>query len=65
MISIFGTKDNGQARVPSMEVNGDELRVNGGPTEVPPIEAQENKPQPDHQLQIYKLPKSKWFKWFA
>ncbi len=62
MISIFGNNDNGQARVPSIDVNGDELRVNGGPVEVPPIEMRGNEPQPNHPQQTsYKLPKSKWF----
>ena len=58
MISIFGNNQNGQARVPAMEVNGDELRVNGGPVDVPPIETQQpNQPQQTS----YKMPKSKWF----
>ena len=62
MISIFGNNDNGQARVPSMEVAGDELRVNGGPVDVPPIEVQGHEPAPTQSQQTnYKLPKSKWF----
>jgi hypothetical protein len=57
MISIFGNNQNGQARVPSMEVAGDELRVNGGPAEVPPIETQQpNQPQQTS----YKIPKKTW-----
>ncbi len=62
MISIFGEKENGQARVPSMQVNGDELRVDGGPVDVPPIEVQGHEPAPNQSQQTsYKLPKSKWF----
>ena len=61
MTSIFGNKDNGQARVPSIEVNGDELRVAGGPAEVPPIEVQGNEANHSLQQTSYKMPKSKWY----
>jgi len=60
VISIFGNNDNGQARVPAMEVNGDELRVNGGPVDVPPIDATGDQPNQPQQTS-YKMPKSKWF----
>ena len=43
------SKDNGQVRVPSIEVRGDELRVED--------------PNPDRQPEDkqYRLPKTKWF----
>lgn len=43
-------KDNGQVRVPSIEVQGDELRVDDQPQDQPQ--------QGDRQ---YRLPKTKWF----
>ena len=49
--SIFNRqdKDNGQVRVPSIEVQGDELRVENQPQEQTPQNGQ------------YRLPKTKWF----
>lgn len=49
-MSIFNKdKDNGQVQVPSIEVRGDELRV----------EDEKQNQQPDDKR--YRLPKTKWF----
>lgn len=50
--SIFNrsNKDNGQVRVPSIEVRGDELRVDDNNNQ---------DRQPDEKS--YRLPKTKWF----
>jgi hypothetical protein len=51
MPSIFGRKDNDQAKVPEIEVRGDEVEVQDGNAA-----AEENQPR-----RSYKLPKTKWF----
>jgi hypothetical protein len=52
-MNIFGKKDNGQVRVPEIEVRGDEVRVQ----ETDDGQDQEQKPQD----RSYRLPKTKWF----